>query len=92
MQKAPSKRLITPLGEFLCLDSDVGCQIQQVDGSDGALLGAFAAAGAFVGINEHQTLAQKLSTVTAPLSQALTHFMQPMQPAVHSLRVTAPLS
>lgn len=43
--------MITPLGEFLCLDSDVGCQIQQVDGSDGALLGAFAAAGAFVGVD-----------------------------------------
>ena len=43
--------MITPLGEFLYLDSDVGCQIQQVNGSDGALLGAFAAAGAFVGVD-----------------------------------------
>lgn len=38
------------------------------------------------------TDATKSLTVTAPVGQTLTHFMQPMQPAVHCLRVVPPFS
>ena len=38
------------------------------------------------------TEATKSVTVTAPSGQTLVHFMQPIQPAVHFLRVTPPLS
>ena len=38
------------------------------------------------------TFAQKFSTRTAPYSHDFTHFMQPMQPILHTFVVCAPLS